>query len=80
MKKNKKYFLPTILAIMFTLGTKLGIITPKEINGNLISFDDNLLIIVLFITSYIGFYVMVNGPINLKKEDKTEEFRKNKKP
>ncbi|MEA9358041.1 hypothetical protein SHI21_17545 [Bacteriovorax sp. PP10] len=80
--KNKKIIAPTILAIIFTFFIYFGFITPRQkFTADLIRVNNIFEFITSLIVSFIAFYIFFNGPIYLKKkkEDKTEEFRKNKK-
>ena len=78
MKKNKNTICPVILSIIFTTMIKLGLATPRErFTGRPILADDTFSFITWLIVAYLGFYIMLNGPIYFKKkkEDSIEGFR-----
>lgn len=82
MKKYKKYIWPVILSIFFTTMIKLGLAMPRErFSGRPVLADDTFSFITWLVVAYLGFYIMLNGPIYLrkKKEDRIEGFRRKDK-
>ena len=78
----KKYIWPAILAIIFTVLVKMGFITPREkFTAKLILMENTFSLISCLIISYIGFYILFNGPVYLrkKKENRIEGFRRKDK-